>query len=233
MGQQFGLYIMRNRENDDPYLGSAPDNVDLDLGMRAHVFVDHWNFALAQRSVGISKHGRMWRVNWTRLPEWLVREAEKALGSGYLDYAGTTVFTSFNPANPRSVQHRNWATGWLGRQPRVEVIIHQQQRAQPPRCPACNRQVEECPYCGAEMAGYQEKKVDTDLAVRLVEAANRRTVDVAILVTSDSDLIPAVDAARRAGCLVVQAGFPPGGRRLRKRCNAGIDIDAGREEISR
>lgn len=75
--------------------------------------------------------------------------------------------------------------------------------------------------------------MDTDLAVHIVEAACKRKIDVAILLTSDSDLVPAVDAARRAGCHVVQAGFPPGGRRLRKRCDAMIDIDAGRGEVSR
>lgn len=224
---------MPDHGSDDPFHADAPDSALERYGWRAHVFVDHWNFALAQRRVAIARHGSAWRIDWTRLPQWLVGEAEAALHLDYLEYAGTTVFTSFNPANPRSVQHRNWATGWLGRQPGVEVVIHEQQRGRPPRCPTCNREAPECGYCGSEMAGYQEKRVDTDLAVRIVEAACRRKIEVAILLTSDSDLVPAADAARRAGCQVVQAGFPPGGRRLRKRCDAVIDIDAGRDEISR
>lgn len=144
---------MRDRGSDDPFYADAPDSVLEDYSWRAHVFVDQWNFALAQRRVAISRHGSAWRVDWTRLPQWLVGEAAAALYLDYLEYDGMTVFTSFNPANPSSVQHRNWATGWLGRQPNVEVVIHEQQRGHPPRCPTCNRESPECGYCGSDMAG--------------------------------------------------------------------------------
>ena len=199
---------------------------------RAHVFVDYWNFALAQRRVAFQRRGTTWRVDWQRFPSWLVERAEDELALDYLTQVGTTVFTSFNPSNPNSVQHRNWANGWLGRQPATEVVIYEQQHAPAPTCPACNVEMPTCPKCGTGLAGFQEKGVDTALAISVVEKVLRREIDVAILVTSDSDLIPAVDAARRRGGLVVQAAFPPGGRRLRRRCDAVIDIDAGRSEIS-
>ena len=217
----------------DPSLQNDRDAPILWQRRRAHVFVDYWNFALAQRQVALQRRGVTWRIDWQRFPAWLVERAEDELAFDYLTHVGTIVFTSFNPSNPNSVQHRNWANGWLGRQPATEVVIYEQQRVPAPTCPACNIEMSTCSECGAGLAGFQEKSVDTALAISIVEKALRREIEVAILVTSDSDLIPAVDAAHRRGCLVVQAAFPPGGRRLRRRCDAVIDIDAGRSEISR
>lgn len=67
-----------------------------------------------------------------------------------------------------------------------------------------------CRVCGATWRTYEEKETDVAIAVALVEAAATKSYDVALLVSADSDLVPAVHAARRlnpAGRLI--AVFPP------------------------
>lgn len=205
-----------------------------DSRLRAGVFVDYWNFTLAHRHTSLDRRGDVWQVDWTRFPGWLVEQAEAELGlESALEHVGTTVFTSYNPDNPRSLGHKNWVDGFLRRQRQMRVFMYKQQQRDATRCANCGEEVDVCPKCDAPLVSYQEKRVDTGLAVRVAEAARDGTHDVIILLTADRDLIEAVESARRAGCQVVQAAFPPGGSHLGRLCDAVIDIDAGRGEISR
>jgi uncharacterized LabA/DUF88 family protein len=67
-----------------------------------------------------------------------------------------------------------------------------------------------CRSCGIHRMTYEEKETDVSVAVALVEDAARSAYDTAILVSGDSDLCPAVRAAKRLqpGRKVV-AVFPP------------------------
>ena len=64
-----------------------------------------------------------------------------------------------------------------------------------------------CKSCGSKDYRYQEKGVDVGVAVSIVEDALRNEVDRIILVSSDTDLIPAVLSAKRAGKDVTYVGF--------------------------
>lgn len=67
-----------------------------------------------------------------------------------------------------------------------------------------------CRSCGATWRSYEEKETDVGIAVALVEAAATKSYDVTLLLSADSDLTPAIHAARRlhpAGRLI--AVFPP------------------------
>jgi uncharacterized LabA/DUF88 family protein len=67
-----------------------------------------------------------------------------------------------------------------------------------------------CAACGAVRIRYEEKETDVSVAVALVEDAARDAYDTALVVSGDSDLCPAVRAAKRLrpGRKVV-AVFPP------------------------
>ena len=54
---------------------------------------------------------------------------------------------------------------------------------------------------------YEEKAVDVKLAINLVMMARNNDYDVAYLITSDSDLVPAVDMVRDIGKEVVYVYF--------------------------
>ena len=68
----------------------------------------------------------------------------------------------------------------------------------------------QCRICGASRVGYEEKETDVSIAVSLVEDAATDRYDTAILVSGDSDLCPAVRAAKRLvpGNRII-AVFPP------------------------
>jgi uncharacterized LabA/DUF88 family protein len=86
-----------------------------------------------------------------------------------------------------------------------------------------------CHSCGATRITYEEKETDVSLAVTLVEDAARAAYDTAIVISGDSDLCPAIRAAKRLtestfesavaddgacqgheGFVDVVADFPPG-----------------------
>lgn len=67
-----------------------------------------------------------------------------------------------------------------------------------------------CRSCQARWISYEEKESDVSLAVSLVEDAAVDLFDVALVVSADSDICPAVRAARRVrpGVRII-AVFPP------------------------
>lgn len=67
-----------------------------------------------------------------------------------------------------------------------------------------------CNGCGRSWTEYEEKETDVNIAVHLVSDAALGTSDAAIIVSADSDLVPAVKAARTMNpTLFIAAAFPP------------------------
>jgi uncharacterized LabA/DUF88 family protein len=67
-----------------------------------------------------------------------------------------------------------------------------------------------CRNCGVGWLEYEEKETDVNMAVHLVSDAARGASDAAIIVSADSDLVPAVKAARAMNpTLFIAAAFPP------------------------
>jgi len=54
-----------------------------------------------------------------------------------------------------------------------------------------------CPACGVARITYEEKETDVSIAVALVEDAACGAYDTALVISGDSDLCPAVRAAKR------------------------------------
>lgn len=84
-----------------------------------------------------------------------------------------------------------------------------------------------CRSCSAEWVTYEEKETDVAIAVAIVEDAATRAFDTAMIVSADSDLCPAIRAARRLhpeGRFV--AAFPPARRSddLRNEVDASFTI---------
>lgn len=67
-----------------------------------------------------------------------------------------------------------------------------------------------CRSCGDTWQAYEEKETDVNIAVSLVTAAASAAVDVIVIISADSDLCPAIKAARLvAPSLGLIAAFPP------------------------
>lgn len=69
------------------------------------------------------------------------------------------------------------------------------------------RDRDECKHCGATDYKFQEKGVDVGLAVDIVADSPRNEVDHIILVSSDTDLVPAVKIAKETGRRITHVGF--------------------------
>lgn len=88
-----------------------------------------------------------------------------------------------------------------------------------------------CYGCGREHAHYEEKETDVSIAVTLVADAALRSMDTAIVISADSDLVPAVRAVGTIGArLFVAAAFPPNrvSKHLKQLMPASFHIDRRR-----
>jgi hypothetical protein len=64
-----------------------------------------------------------------------------------------------------------------------------------------------CKQCGAKDLRFQEKGVDVGLAVDIVRDSLLNQVDNIVLLSSDTDLIPAILIAKEAGKTITYVGF--------------------------
>jgi uncharacterized LabA/DUF88 family protein len=67
-----------------------------------------------------------------------------------------------------------------------------------------------CDWCGARWLGYEEKETDVNISAALIEDAVLDRYDTALLISGDTDLRPAIGAAKRLRPgKTVFAAFPP------------------------
>ena len=65
-----------------------------------------------------------------------------------------------------------------------------------------------CKRCGFNIRTYEEKESDVRIATQIVNDSKNGECDIAIVVSADSDMIPAIELARSAG-VRVYVFFPP------------------------
>ncbi len=91
-----------------------------------------------------------------------------------------------------------------------------------------------CRSCGTVRITYEEKETDVSVAVGLVEDAARSAYDAALIISGDSDLCPAVRAAKRlAPHAPIVAVFPPRRRSDPLRAAADGVYFLGRDKLHR
>lgn len=194
---------------------------------RVKVFVDYWNFQL-----GIG--GIRYKVDWTVLGEWLTRKASEAanIDADNCVYSGMNVYTSYDPSTGKR-GHYNWVTNFLEKLPGVTAHCLERQPRWAPQCHSCRTYLIRCPNCGASMAGTTEKGVDILIATDLVRMAWENSYDVAVLVSSDSDLVPCVQYLSSTSKMLIQARFAPSGAAIANAATASLDLTPIKSEILR
>ncbi|HYK90390.1 MAG TPA: NYN domain-containing protein [Acidobacteriota bacterium] len=206
--------------------------------MRIRAFVDYWNFQLSlnhkeQNVTGVSDC--RFKVNWKDLGPLLATKAAEVVGcatSGY-SFDGVIIYASYNQNTEEGRGFNNWATTWLDRQPGVSVKCLLRKPKALPKCPNCHKEIQNCPLCGKRINATVEKGVDTFIATDLIRLAWEDAYDIAVIASSDSDLVPAVEFIMQKGLKIVQAGFPPIGVDLATACWASFDVGRLRAEIKR
>jgi uncharacterized LabA/DUF88 family protein len=192
--------------------------------VRVRGFVDFWNFQLGiQEAIGKNFH-----LDWKELGPWLTRKAaELTLAAGQygrMRYEGLHVYLSYNPKKPEDTKLRHWATNTLDRFPGVQVTAAERKPKNPPKCPACHKEIAACSYCNASMTGTVEKGIDTAMVTDMIRLAWEGSYEVAVVVSSDRDFIPAVEFLDKKGLKIIHAGFPPKGSDLATSCWASLDL---------
>jgi Flp pilus assembly secretin CpaC len=67
-----------------------------------------------------------------------------------------------------------------------------------------------CNRCGNTWRDYEEKETDVNIATALVADAGMRRARAALIISADSDLVPAIKTAREvAPSMFMAAAFPP------------------------
>lgn len=205
---------------------------------RVRVFIDYWNFQLTMNEREAHARGLSdyrFKIDWRGVGPWLAKKASEAVGIASYSFDGVIIYTSYNPSTSEGKGYRGWVTGWLDRQPGVSVICLERKPRGLPKCPSCYREIAYCPHdsCKKKIVSTVEKGVDTFIATDMIRLAWENAYDLAVLATSDSDLVPAVNFLNVKARKVVQAGFPPLGIDLATACWASFDVFADRADIDR
>jgi uncharacterized LabA/DUF88 family protein len=198
--------------------------------MRIRVFVDYWNFQL---SLNQKDAGGRFKVDWRGLGPWLAKKAAEVVGCPGYTFDGVIIYASFNQNTEEGRKFNHWATTWLDRQAGISVKCLPRRPKSLPKCPNCHREIVNCPHCNKAIAATVEKGVDTLIATDLIRLAWENAYEVAVIASSDSDLVPAVQFLEQKGIKVVQAGFPPIGVDLATSCWGSFDVGKLKAEINR
>lgn len=202
--------------------------------LRIRLFIDFWNLQVllrARETEATNGRSRNVRIDWHKLPQALVRRTAATLNATNYSYDGAIIFTSCDANTEEGKKYKRFATTWLDRQPGIQVQCFERRPKFAPKCQACHQTIETCPHCQVKLAGTVEKGVDTAIAADMIRLAWEKAYDVAVLVSSDADLVPAVEFLDLKGARVIQAGFPPHGSHLARACWASFDIFSMREEF--
>ncbi len=191
---------------------------------RVRIFCDFWNFQLNWNE----RTGKA-QCDWTRMPQILVEKAASVLPDvtpADIEFSEMRVYASTNPASEKDKGLSNWLDSFLNRQPGVRVFVAKRSTKQrPAKCSECQHEVPNCPECGAPYTRAIEKGVDTAMVTDLLSLAWEGAYEVAILMTSDADYVPAVTRLQEKGLKVINATWRDHGFNLAKSCWASFELD--------
>lgn len=195
---------------------------------RVRVFVDFWNYTLSMRNADSA-----FRTDWARLGPVLARAATKVVDAATAgEYQGLNFYGSHDPASEADRRLHRWATTVVDTFPGVSVsIVPRQRKRSPPVCPTCHSAIAQCPACGADMRGTEEKGVDVRMATDMISLAWADNYDIAVLVSSDRDFVPVAEFLETRGIKVIHGAFPPRGAQLTARCWGSVNVARLREEF--
>jgi len=193
------------------------------VAYRTRVFIDFWNFSLNWKERADNA-----LIDWTTVPRVLVDEGQKKLEAvgitEGLQFEEAIVYASYLTTDSKL---RGWLDSFLDRQPGFNVKARP--RKSKPRkvhCPSCGADNEACGNCGEPLTWAPEKGVDTAIVTDLLALAGEDAYDVAILLSSDADHIPAVEWVQARGKKVINATWAKHGFDLKRTCWAEIELDA-------
>jgi uncharacterized LabA/DUF88 family protein len=194
------------------------------VAYRTSIFVDFWNFSLQWRD---RANGDL--IDWPKVPAALLRESERQLqGAGFgdaLHLEETLVYASYDE-DDAGKRLKGWLDAFLDKQPRFRVTTRaRRSKLRTVYCRACERSIERCPHCEESLRWSPEKGVDTAIVTGLLSLAGEGAFDAAVLVSSDTDYLPAVEWLQSRGFKVINATWANHGHELARACWASFELD--------
>lgn len=199
---------------------------------RVMIFIDFWNYELTMKELDPD-----FLTDWFKLPTAIVNEVSTILNEP-VKYERCFIFGSYDPDSSGDVKLRSWATRILPKIPGVQVnFVPRQKRRKGPFCTGAtgkgHHEITVCPVCQSSMLGTQEKGVDTQIAIEMLDMAFSNRCDVIVLVSADKDFIPAVEKLLDKNIKVIHAYFPNHGNELAGKSWASFNLFQIREQFQR
>jgi len=167
----------------------------------------------------------------------LLREGEQQLQTAglrdELHLEETLVYAS-HEVDEKGKRLKNWLDSFLDKQPSFRVKTRaRRSKARSIHCRHCDQSVDQCPTCGEPFRWSPEKGVDTAIVTDLLALAGESAFEVAILVSSDADFVPAVEWLQARGFKVLNATWANHGFELAKVCWASFKLDSVVADLTR
>ncbi len=203
------------------------------MELRLRVFIDFWNFQL-----NWNDRTNKTPIAWPKVPiEFANRTRSFLASTGSTDSVTldeTRVYTSIDRSNSNEAKLRGWLDSYLDRQPSFRVFTRERKsQHRPIRCSSCGAEVVECPQCHQPYRKAPEKGVDAAIVTDLLSLAWEAAYNIAVLVSSDADFIPAVEKLQEKGFKVINATWQGHGHQLAKVCWASFEINQLIDELRR
>ena len=151
---------------------------------KAAVFIDGGYFARVLKDFGEP------RIKFLEMTEWFCEQTSAERFRTYCYYCMPYQSARPTPEESDRYKRADKFINYLKKLPRFEV-----------RLGKLGRRHYVCSGCGLRTIDYEQKRVDNLLTVDLVSLSWQRVIQKAILLTGDSDFVPAVQEAKKAGVI--------------------------------
>jgi hypothetical protein len=184
------------------------------------LFIDFWNFQISWNDHIKPAEGSedtFVKIGWRNLPHVLIGELPSVLGpSTEMVYKGTQVYASVNPKQGSADEKlKGFLHSVLGQMTGYKVHVRDR-RFKRDTCPKCSKSIDR----------MVEKGVDTSIVTDLFSGAINDAYDVAVLVSNDSDFVPAIQTIQeRLNKQIIHIGFRHGGDHVRTAAWSHIILD--------
>ena len=163
------------------------------MDYKLRIFIDYWNTIICgQKALGVE----YFVPNWTQIPEVIKRVVNEVTQQSVV-YEGCHVYASVSGAES-DAGVRDFLEKTLPRFPGYDVILKERKQRS-----------FVCPVCGERTEKSEEKGVDVALSTDLLMHGVQGSFDIAVVLSNDSDLIPAIRFISRRGKKVIHASFLP------------------------
>jgi uncharacterized LabA/DUF88 family protein len=182
--------------------------------MKMRIYIDFWNLQLnwinAVRRLGYADNVSF---PWKDISSIITPK----LGAGY-KYVGANIYCSIDPQSVKDKKLKSWLTTYLSGLPGFKVIIKERKPAFNIKCNNCHKEISVCSHCGNSIHRTVEKGVDTAIVTDMIQHGIDDLYTAAVLITEDSDFVPAVDFLADKGKQVFHCYFKNKSLELRNAC---------------